>query len=131
MVAVHIDYANRKESGREADFLEDWCRDEDMVFRKRAVNEVKRGVTNREEYEEVARMARYEAYLETMKEFGCEVVLNGHHHGDVQENVISNIMRVSSLYYGSSLSLKMLSHSLCIPYNSHSFRGQVYLIWQE
>ncbi len=92
---MHIDYANRKESGHEADFLEDWCRDEVMVFRKRTVSEVKRGVTNREEYEEVARMARYEAYLDTMKEFGCEVVLNGHHHGDVQENVISNIMMVS------------------------------------
>ncbi len=131
MVAVHIDYANRKESGREADFLEDWCRDEDMVFRKRVVDEVKRGVTNREEYEEVARMARYEAYLETMKELGCEVVLNGHHHGDVQENVISNVMRVSSLYYGPSLSLKILIHSSCIPYNSHLFRARVYLIWQE
>ncbi len=95
MAAVHIDYANRKESGREADFLEDWCRDEGMVFCKRVVNEVKRGITDREEYEEVARMARYDAYLETMKEFGCRVVLNGHHHGDVQENVISNIMRVS------------------------------------
>ncbi len=104
MVAVHIDYANRKESSHEADFLEDWCRDEVMVFRKRVVSEVKRGVTNREEYEEVARMARYEAYLEAMNEFGCEVVLNGHHHGDVQENVISNIMRVSpmhALYYAS------------------------------
>lgn len=34
VVAMHIDYANRPESGREADYVEQWCQAIDIVFRK-------------------------------------------------------------------------------------------------
>jgi tRNA(Ile)-lysidine synthase TilS/MesJ len=41
--------------------------------------------------------ARYGAYKAVMAEFApCPAVLFGHHRGDVRENVISNLMRVST-----------------------------------
>lgn len=93
IAAIHIDYANRKESAAEADFVEEWCKQLNIVFRKRVINEVTRGITDRNEYEKVTRDIRYDMYRTVLKEFGCDFVLFGHHLGDVQENVISNVMR--------------------------------------
>ncbi|KAG5177931.1 hypothetical protein JKP88DRAFT_350529 [Tribonema minus] len=131
LVAVHIDYANRAESGKEADFVEQCvhldyanrvetgteptsCHSLSITFRKRVVSEVTRGVTDRAEYEAVSREAanasrmavtdedrrdaRYAAYAEVLREFApCPAILFGHHRGDVQENVVSNVMRGCSL----------------------------------
>ena len=45
--------------------------------------------------------ARYSTYLEVQQKFGgsnsCPAVMFGHHKGDVQENVISNVMRVRAM----------------------------------
>ena len=62
IIAVHIDYANRAESGKEADFLEAYCHRHNLKFEKRVVSEVTRGITDRQEYERVARGIRYSFY---------------------------------------------------------------------
>jgi tRNA(Ile)-lysidine synthetase-like protein len=98
IAACHVDYANRCESKRESEYLKEWCDRNGIAFRMRLVNSVKRGVTAREEYEEVSRKARYDLYKDVMEEFGIPAVLFGHHQGDLQENVISNIMRGAGLF---------------------------------
>lgn len=40
VMGIHIDYGNRHESGREADFVEEWCARHGVVFYKRAIAEV-------------------------------------------------------------------------------------------
>ena len=40
VMGIHMDYGNRRESGREADFVEDWCARRGVVFHKRAIAEV-------------------------------------------------------------------------------------------
>jgi tRNA(Ile)-lysidine synthase TilS/MesJ len=83
------------------------------------VDEVTRGVTARDQYEKVARDIRYQFYRTCLREAAAEGseregeeggregeegegkssgrilsgVIFGHHQGDVQENVISNVMR--------------------------------------
>ena len=47
---VHIDYANRSESGEEASFVKRWCEKHDMKFHIRRIDEYTRGVTNRDVY---------------------------------------------------------------------------------
>ena len=64
-----------------------------VQFRKRVVDEVTRGVTDRAEYEVVSREVRYGFYRQVLRETGCQGVIFGHHQGDVQENVVSNVMR--------------------------------------
>ena len=43
VLGLHIDYANREESGEEADFVEQWCISNGIEFHKRTINEVTRG----------------------------------------------------------------------------------------
>eukprot|EP01032_Pedospumella_encystans_P013521 gene13521-15563_t len=125
--AMHIDYGNRPESAEEAAFVMQWSHGDDkdsamlggLHCQVRRVDEVTRGVTNRDEYEKVARDIRYSFYKQCMAEASAtgnsdssgedkgdtnsdnhnKVVLSGvifgHHQGDVQENVISNVMRGS------------------------------------
>lgn len=52
------------------------------------------GITGRDEYEKVSRDIRYGFYNQVLGASGCSGVIFGHHLGDVQENVISNVMRL-------------------------------------
>jgi len=97
--AVHIDYANRPESGAEADFVRRYCERLSISFQCRRIDEVTRGVTARDEYERIARELRYQTYKETIALAGPKDpsmtpitigVLLGHHRGDLRENVLSN-----------------------------------------
>ncbi len=98
IIALHIDYANRPESSKEAAFVEQWCADLGIAFHKRVINEVTRGITDRSLYEKVSRDIRYDFYKEKLPLHKCQAVMFGHHLGDVQENVISNVMRFVYIY---------------------------------
>jgi hypothetical protein len=41
IVACHVDYGNRPESGAEADFVEQWCGKYGIHFKKRRIEEVR------------------------------------------------------------------------------------------
>ena len=78
--------------------MRQWCNQQGLQCQVRVVDEVTRGVTARDEYEKVARDIRYQFYKVCMAEVAAESgVIFGHHQGDVQENVISNVMRWSML----------------------------------
>lgn len=133
VLAIHIDYANRPESGEEAAYVVQWARSLNILPRVRVVNEATRGVTDRDEYEKVTRQIRYGFYqtnieaalngeyhdqkcfesndyldVEAINKLNSQEkresddliyvsgVMFGHHIGDVQENVISNVMRGTS-----------------------------------
>lgn len=108
IVAIHIDYANRLESNQEADYLEYYCKKYNIIFIKRIISEVSResamsGATsvNRSDYEQISRDIRYNLYKEVCNNYHIAGVFLGHHLGDIQENVLSNVMRgVSVLSLG-------------------------------
>lgn len=97
IVAIHIDYANRPESAAEHTYVKEWCDRLDIQFYARTIDEVTRGETKRDEYEKVARDIRYSTYRDILKKHGIPGICFGHHRGDVQENIISNMMKGSSL----------------------------------
>jgi tRNA(Ile)-lysidine synthetase-like protein len=102
--AAHIDYANRPESGAEAAYIERFCRQWNIYYKCRRIEEVTRGITNRDEYESISRTMRYDLYKELIsrdipdaicedsKGMNANVVgvMLGHHRGDLRENVLSN-----------------------------------------
>lgn len=117
LFSMHIDYGNRDESKEEAAFVRDWAERHGFTHFEKVISEVKRGVTDRAEYEKISRNLRYGFYKEILAtqmgwvdhedggvgapeegtdhpglECGLGVIF-GHHAGDVQENVLSNIMR--------------------------------------
>jgi len=115
------------------------------------VDEVTRGVTNRDEYEKVARDIRYAFYKQCMAQASVttdsgdnnannsninKVVLSGvifgHHEGDVQENVISNVMRYQKTYYFCTCYLIIFADQSHI--NSHTHVQRVRstaIVWYE
>ncbi|EGZ19823.1 hypothetical protein PHYSODRAFT_497846 [Phytophthora sojae] len=97
IVAVHLDYGNRAESGAECDYVRRWCERFGIIFHVRRIDEVKRATTKRDDYERVSREIRYTTYAEVMEKYGIPGMCFGHHRGDVQENVISNMMKGLSL----------------------------------
>lgn len=96
IIAIHIDYANRPESGAEADFVGRYARQLGAKFVCRKIDEVTRGVTARDDYERIAREIRFDLYRQCCREASAGTkasgigVMLGHHRGDLRENVISN-----------------------------------------
>lgn len=58
---------------------------------------MRRGVTARDEYEKVAREIRFDAYKAALDGRGCPAVMFGHHEGDVEENVLTNLIKGCSI----------------------------------
>ncbi len=107
ILAVHIDYANRPESGAEADYVRRYCENllgGNIEVSCRRIDEVTRGITARDDYERIAREIRYTSYREAVartkdimglvsKEERNQTIVGvmlGHHRGDLRENVLSN-----------------------------------------
>ena len=109
VAAVHVDYGNRRESGEEAKFLEAWCRARGIQwFSTRA--QVQRGAGDREAYEAETRELRFALYRSALEATGARGVMLGHHRGDVEENVISNVMKgVSVLALGGMHAVQYMS----------------------
>lgn len=97
IVAVHLDYGNREESRAECEYVRKWCERFDIIFHVRRIDEVKRNSTKRDDYERISREIRYSTYADVMAQYGAPGMCFGHHRGDVQENVISNMMKGLSL----------------------------------
>lgn len=96
ITGIHIDYANRPESTSEANYVRRYCEKLGITYKVRTIDEVTRGVTARDDYERIAREARYDMYRTTVAECrnghsDMEIgVMLGHHRGDLLENVLSN-----------------------------------------
>ncbi|KAF1315596.1 tRNA lysidine synthetase, partial [Globisporangium splendens] len=97
IVAVHLDYGNREESRAECEYVRKWCERFGILFHVRRIDEVKRNSTKRDDYERISREIRYATYAQVMAQYGAPGMCFGHHRGDVQENVISNMMKGLSL----------------------------------
>ena len=105
VAGVHIDYGNRPESGAEADHVRAWCAAQGIEFRLRRITEVRRAISGRDEYERESRRIRYDFYSSCLAEFSLAAgVCVGHHRGDVQENVITNLLKGTSLLGISGMS---------------------------
>jgi tRNA(Ile)-lysidine synthetase-like protein len=99
VIALHINYGNRPEADAEAVYLQTWCKEHGIDLRVETITDLRRGVTPRDEYERESRKRRYASYARCLGEEGIDAkgVFFGHHKGDVQENVISNTFKGSSL----------------------------------
>jgi tRNA(Ile)-lysidine synthetase-like protein len=87
--ALHINYGNRPEADAEQLFLERWCASLHIPLKVlRMPAHLRRGVTDREQYEKEARELRFAFY----REEGVPILL-AHHRGDVMENCVSNSLK--------------------------------------
>lgn len=98
LVAVHINYNNRKESQDELDFVNYYCDYLGVKLVYRTIKEIKREdcLDNglRDMYEEITKKIRYDMY-NLQKEGDDIYVLLGHNKDDCFENIITNITNKS------------------------------------
>ena len=102
LVAVHLDYHNRPETGLEAEFLFRYCELLHIPLYYRYIHEGTRNRKSkeREEYEETTKKIRFNLYknVENIYTNHNKIgVILGHHKGDLQENVFFNLMKGRTL----------------------------------
>ncbi len=93
VVAVHINYNNRPETKQEEEFLEKWCFYNGIKLYIKRINDVKRALTKRSDYEKITRKIRFDFYKEIMRNENIDQILLGHHKDDIVENIFANVCR--------------------------------------
>ncbi len=91
IIALHINFNNRKESFLEALYLQHWCKMIDVPIYINEITDYKRDNTPRQEYEKMTRDLRFELYNQLMDGYEGGVVL-GHIKEDIEENFLRNVL---------------------------------------
>jgi len=95
IIAVHINYNNRKETEEEVKFLRNICNKLDVVLFVRTINEIKRQICSendmRDIYESYTKKIRFNSYRSIYEENEIPVVILGHNKDDCFENILTNI----------------------------------------
>lgn len=98
IVAVHINYNNRKECSQELSFVKQYCSIMKIRFYHREITELTRDICKengmRDLYESSTKTIRFDTYKQVadLHNFGDNfVVLLGHNSDDCFENIITNI----------------------------------------
>lgn len=102
VVAVHLDYHNRQETGFEAEYLFRWCELLHIPLYYKYIHEGSRirKSKERDEYEEMTKEIRFNLYKKVQEQYVDHNklgVILGHHKGDLQENVFFNLMKGRTL----------------------------------
>lgn len=98
--AASINYSQRDEQSKEIDFLEEYCRTNNVKIYVSKVDGYSRKKENsgsRTEFEEESRKIRFELYRKIMEENGCTGIFVGHHKDDIIENIFTNSMKGGNL----------------------------------
>ena len=93
IVVAHVHHNLRKESDYEAVEVEKFCRENDLVFEMKKIEEYPNGKFS----EEVARKIRYEFFDEVVSKYGADVLFTAHHGDDLIETVLMRLTRGSNL----------------------------------
>lgn len=93
IVALHINYNNRKETKSEQIFLEKWCHYNDIRLYVKEITDIKRETSKRSHYEALTKEIRFNFYKEILEKEGLGYILLAHHRDDIVENVFANVCR--------------------------------------
>ena len=90
-IVVHINWNQRPESIREAEFLISYLKMNNISFLYEDVSDLSRE-EDREYFESKGKEIRFNLYKRAVNEFGGDCVFLGHHRGDIVENVFTNMI---------------------------------------
>lgn len=95
LVAVHVNYNQRKESNQEEQFVENYCIENNVELKiKRIENMVrKNGTIKRNMFENESRTIRLDGYKYFQEKYQSKGVFLGHHKDDLAENIFINSLR--------------------------------------
>ena len=93
IIVAHVHHNLRKESDEEAIKVEEYCKNNNLIFEMMKINEYPNNKFN----EDIARKIRYEFFDEVVKKYGADILFTAHHGDDLIETVLMRLTRGSSL----------------------------------
>lgn len=93
VVGAHVNYNNRPETIMEQEFLEEWCKYNEIKLYTWSIDNIKRSECKRSDYEIMTRQIRFDFYRQVLADEGCSTILLAHHKDDIVENIFANVCR--------------------------------------
>ena len=93
IVVAHVHHNLRQESDYEAIEVEKYCKDNNLIFEMKKIEEYPNGKFS----EEVARKIRYDFFDEVVSKYKADTLFTAHHGDDLIETVLMRLTRGSSL----------------------------------
>lgn len=92
LICAHVNHNVRKESASEKIFVENYCKENDIIFEYMKIDNY--GDDN---FESEARTKRYNYFDSLVKKYNAPYLLTAHHGDDLMETIIMRMVRGSSL----------------------------------
>ena len=93
IVCCHINYNNRSETKKEQEFLEQWCKYNEITLYVKQIEDIKRNNSKRSDYEQITKNIRFTFYKEILGKEKITMILLAHHKDDIVENIFANVCR--------------------------------------
>lgn len=112
IVCAHVNHNVRKESKQEAIFLEEYCKNNDIIFEGMKIE--KYGDDN---FHNEARTIRYEFFESLVKKYQANYLMTAHHGDDLMETILMRLVRGSTLkgYGGFYQEVKKENYTIIRP----------------
>ena len=92
VICAHINHNVRKQSNKEEIFLNNYCKDNKIIFESTKIE-----TYNENNFENEARKKRYNFYEEILKKYNTKYLFLAHHADDLIETILMKIVRGSNI----------------------------------
>ena len=138
IIAIHINYNNRSETGLEEQFLREYCEKNSVKFICH-IFDITRGSIKRNKYEEMTKKIKFSLYKKVLIENNINHVLLAHHKDDIIENIYTNfctgrnfldlsVIKYENTIFGVNIVRPLLSYYKSDIYNYAHFFGINYFL---
>lgn len=112
IVVGHVNHNVRRESAKEAVFLEEWCKNNDVLFEGMKIEKY-----SDDNFHNEARTIRYHFFESLVKKYQAKYLMTAHHGDDLIETVLMRIVRGSTLkgYSGFQARIKKEGYEIIRP----------------
>lgn len=93
IICAHVNHNLRKESASEAEFVKEYCYENDLIFEYMIID----NYANNKFSEQEARAKRYSFFEELMQKYHAKYLMTAHHGDDLIETIMMRIVRGSNL----------------------------------
>ena len=109
IIVAHVNHKIRKESDNEATMVEEYTKDNGLIFEYKELKEFESGNWT----EDLARKKRYSFFKEIMAKYKAQYLFTAHHGDDLIETVLMRITRGSTL--SGYLGIKLKNNNIVRP----------------
>lgn len=112
IICAHVNHNIRKESAEEKVFLENYCKEKDIIFEAMLIEKY-----SDDNFHNEARNIRYRFFQELIKKYNANYLMTAHHGDDLIETILMRISRGSTLkgYSGFSKVVEYPNYKIIRP----------------